>query len=66
MASAQAIAAQEFSHIVAAHRQQIFRFLLASSRDIDQRDYSASLPVRFNWSTSAGTSWAMRRRFVSR
>jgi RNA polymerase sigma-70 factor (ECF subfamily) len=28
-------AAQEFSSIVQAHRPQIFRFLLASTRDVD-------------------------------
>ena len=28
-------AAQEFSSIVEAHRPQIFRFLLASTRDVD-------------------------------
>ena len=35
MATAQEIAAQQFSTVVAAHRRQIFRFLLASTRDED-------------------------------
>ncbi|HWG19897.1 MAG TPA: RNA polymerase sigma factor [Terracidiphilus sp.] len=35
MATAQEIAAQEFAQVAATHRLQIFRFLLASTRDVD-------------------------------
>ena len=34
-ATAEEIAAQEFESVVSSHRLQIFRFLLASTRDVD-------------------------------
>ena len=35
MATAEQLTADEFSRAVAIHRQQVFRFLLASTRDLD-------------------------------
>ena len=35
MAMTEEIGAEEFSAVVARHRAQIFRFLLASTRDVD-------------------------------
>jgi RNA polymerase sigma-70 factor (ECF subfamily) len=67
MAAAQPIAAQEFSHVVAAHRQQIFRFLLASTRDVDLAEtltQECFLKAYRNWAGFRGESsaltWLMR------
>ena len=67
MALAQPIAAQEFSHIVTAHRQQIFRFLLASTRDVDLAEtltQECFLKAFRNWAGFRGDSsaltWLMR------
>jgi len=67
MATAQPIAAQEFSHVVSAHRQQIFRFLLASTRDVDLAEtltQDAFLKAFRNWASFRGEStaltWLMR------
>ena len=67
MATAQPIAAQEFSHVVSAHRQQIFRFLLASTRDVDLAEtltQEAFLKAFRNWASFRGEStaltWLMR------
>lgn len=67
MASAQPIAAHEFAHIVVAHRPQIFRFLLASTRDIDLAEtltQECFLKAHRNWAGFRGESsaltWLMR------
>src|SRR5579863_9775979 len=67
MASAQPIAAQEFSHVVASHRSQIFRFLLASTRDVDLAEtltQDCFLKAHRNWAGFRGEStaltWLMR------
>ncbi len=67
MATAEEIAAEEFSRVVAAHRQQIFRFLLASTRDIDLAEtltQDCLLKAHRNWSGFRGESsvltWLMR------
>ena len=67
MVSAQPIAAQEFPTVVAAHRQQIFRFLLASTRDIDLAEtltQDCFLKAHRNWAGFRGESsvltWLMR------
>ena len=67
MASAQPIAAQEFAYVVAAHRPQIFRFLLASTRDIDLAEtltQECFLKAHRNWAGFRGESsaltWLMR------
>lgn len=67
MATAQPIAAQEFSHVVSAHRQQIFRFLLASTRDVDLAETLSQecfLKAFRNWASFRGEStaltWLMR------
>jgi RNA polymerase sigma-70 factor (ECF subfamily) len=67
MATAQPIAAQEFSHVVSAHRQQIFRFLLASTRDVDLAEtltQECFLKAYRNWAGFRGESsaltWLMR------
>jgi RNA polymerase sigma-70 factor (ECF subfamily) len=67
MAQAQPIAAQEFSHVVSAHRQQIFRFLLASTRDVDLAEtltQECFLKAFRNWAGFRGESsaltWLMR------
>jgi RNA polymerase sigma-70 factor, ECF subfamily len=67
MASAQPIAAQEFAPVVAAHRPQIFRFLLASTRDIDLAEtltQECFLKAHRNWAGFRGESsaltWLMR------
>ena len=61
------IAAQEFDGIVATHRPQIFRFLLASTRDVDLAEtltQDCFLKAHRNWSTFRGESsaltWLMR------
>jgi RNA polymerase sigma-70 factor (ECF subfamily) len=67
MATAQPIAAQEFSLVVTAHRQQIFRFLLASTRDVDLAEtltQECFLKAYRNWAGFRGESsaltWLMR------
>lgn len=67
MATAQSIAAQDFAHVVATHRPQIFRFLLASTRDVDLAEtltQECLLKAHRNWSGFRGDSsaltWLMR------
>jgi len=67
MATAQSIAAQDFSHVVVAHRPQIFRFLLASTRDVDLAEtltQECFLKAHRNWAGFRGESsaltWLMR------
>lgn len=67
METAQEIAAQEFSQVVAAHRPQIFRFLLASTRDVDLAEtltQECFLKAHRNWAGFRGESsaltWLMR------
>lgn len=55
-------AAQEFSNVVAAHRPQIFRFLLASTRDVDLAEtltQECFLKAHRNWDRFRGDSSAM-------
>ena len=62
MATAQEIAAQEFSTVVATHRPQIFRFLLASTRDVDLAEtltQECFLKAHRNWGGFRGDSSAM-------
>jgi RNA polymerase sigma-70 factor, ECF subfamily len=65
--AAEEISAQEFSRIVESHRPQIFRFLLASLRDIDLAEtltQECFLKAHRNWSRFRGDSspmtWLMR------
>jgi RNA polymerase sigma-70 factor, ECF subfamily len=65
--AAEEISAQEFSHIVESHRPQIFRFLLASLRDVDLAEtltQECFLKAHRNWSRFRGDSspmtWLMR------
>jgi RNA polymerase sigma-70 factor, ECF subfamily len=65
--TAQEIAAQEFSRVVEVHRPQIFRFLLASLRDVDLAEtltQECFLKAHRNWSNFRGDSspmtWLMR------
>jgi RNA polymerase sigma-70 factor, ECF subfamily len=65
--AAQEIAAQEFARVVEVHRPQIFRFLLASLRDIDLAEtltQECFLKAHRNWSRFRGDSspmtWLMR------
>jgi RNA polymerase sigma-70 factor (ECF subfamily) len=67
MATAEEIAAQEFSSVVEAHRLQIFRFLLASLRDVDLAEtltQECFLKAHRNWHSFRGESsaltWLMR------
>ena|SRR5579859_3639123 len=60
-------AAQEFASIVANHRPQVFRFLLASTRDVDLAEtltQECFLKAHRNWSGFRGESspitWLMR------
>src|SRR5579859_4166578 len=60
-------AAQEFASIVANHRPQVFRFLLASTRDLDLAEtltQECFLKAHRNWSSFRGESsvltWLMR------
>jgi RNA polymerase sigma-70 factor, ECF subfamily len=60
-------AAQEFSSVVESHRAQIFRFLLASTRDVDLAEtltQECFLKAHRNWGTFRGDSspmtWLMR------
>ena len=62
MATANEIAAQEFSTVVASHRPQIFRFLLASTRDVDLAEtltQECFLKAHRSWSHFRGDSSAM-------
>src|ERR1700728_2215597 len=55
-------AAQEFSSVVQSHRPQIFRFLLASTRDFDLAEtltQECFLKAHRNWSSFRGESSAM-------
>jgi RNA polymerase sigma-70 factor (ECF subfamily) len=67
MATAEEIAAQEFSSVVEAHRLQIFRFLLASLRDVDLAEtltQECFLKAHRNWhgfrGESSALTWLMR------
>jgi RNA polymerase sigma-70 factor (ECF subfamily) len=62
MATADEDAAQQFSSVVASHRPQIFRFLLASTRDVDLAEtltQECFLKAHRNWSSFRGDSSAM-------
>jgi RNA polymerase sigma-70 factor (ECF subfamily) len=62
MATAQETAAQEFTNVVAAHRPQIFRFLLASTRDVDLAEtltQECFLKAHRHWAGFRGESTAM-------
>src|SRR5580658_10684206 len=62
MATADENAAQEFSSVVASHRPQIFRFLLAATRDVDLAEtltQECFLKAHRNWSSFRGDSSAM-------
>jgi len=59
---AEEIAAQEFTRIVESHRAQIFRFLLASLRDVDLAEtltQECFLKAHRNWKHFRGDSSAM-------
>jgi RNA polymerase sigma-70 factor (ECF subfamily) len=65
--AAEGIAAQEFASIVESHRPQIFRFLLASLRDVDLAEtltQECFLKAHRNWKHFRGESsaltWLMR------
>src|SRR5271166_2560159 len=67
MATAKQIAADEFSTVVTTHRPQIFRFLLASTRDADLAEtltQDCFLKAHRNWASFRGESsvmtWLMR------
>ena len=60
--TADEMAAEEFSRIVTSHRPQIFRFLLASTRDVDLAEtltQDCLLKAHRNWSSFRGDSSAM-------
>jgi RNA polymerase sigma-70 factor (ECF subfamily) len=60
--NAEALAAQEFARIVETHRPQIFRFLLASTRDVDLAEtltQECFLKAHRHWSQFRGDSTAM-------
>ena len=60
--TAEDLAAQEFARIVESHRPQIFRFLLASLRDVDLAEtltQECFLKAHRNWSHFRGESSAM-------
>jgi len=60
--AAQEIAARDFSRVVESHRPQIFRFLLASLRDVDLAEtltQECFLKAHRNWSRFRGDSSAM-------
>ncbi len=62
MATAQELAAQEFSTVVTTHRAHIFRFLLASTRDEDLAEtltQECFLKAHRHWATFRGESSAM-------
>ena len=60
--AADGVAAQEFASIVESHRPQIFRFLLASLRDVDLAEtltQECFLKAHRNWKHFRGESSAM-------
>ena len=60
--AAEEIAAQDFASIVESHRPQIFRFLLASLRDVDLAEtltHECFLKAHRNWNRFRGDSSAM-------
>jgi RNA polymerase sigma-70 factor, ECF subfamily len=60
--AAEEFAAQEFSSVVATHRPQIFRFLLASTRDVELAEtltQECFLKAFRNWKHFRGESSAM-------
>ena len=60
--AAEELAAQEFASIVESHRPQIFRFLLASLRDVDLAEtltQECFLKAHRNWKHFRGESSAM-------
>lgn len=62
MAQAEENAAQEFARVVENHRLQIFRFLLASTRDVDLAEtltQECFLKAHRNWGNFRGDSSAM-------
>jgi RNA polymerase sigma-70 factor (ECF subfamily) len=62
MATAEDIAAEDFTCVVERHRPQIFRFLLASTRDVDLAEtltQECFLKAHRNWSRFRGDSSAM-------
>ncbi|HUX45052.1 MAG TPA: sigma-70 family RNA polymerase sigma factor [Terracidiphilus sp.] len=62
METANEMAAAEFSHVVVSHRPQIFRFLLASTRDADLAEtltQECFLKAHRNWASFRGESTAM-------
>jgi RNA polymerase sigma-70 factor (ECF subfamily) len=62
MATAEEIASEEFSSVVARHRPQIFRFLLSSMRDADLAEtltQECLLKAHRNWGSFRGESSAM-------
>jgi RNA polymerase sigma-70 factor (ECF subfamily) len=65
--TAEEMAAEEFSRMVTSHRPQIFRFLLASTRDVDLAEtltQECLLKAYRNWGSFRGESsvmtWLMR------
>ena len=62
MGTAAEIAAQEFTRVVERHRPQIFRFLLASTRDVDLAEtltQECFMKAHRNWGSFRGESTAM-------
>ena len=66
-ATAEAVAEQQFDSVVTEHRAQIFRFLLASTRDVDLAEtltQDCFLKAHRNWAGFRGEStvltWLMR------
>lgn len=62
LATTEEIAAQDFSSLVASHRPQIYRFLLASTRDVDLAEtltQECFLKAHRNWAGFRGESSAM-------
>jgi len=62
MAMAEEMGAEEFSAVVQKHRAQIFRFLLASTRDADLAEtltQDCFLKAHRNWASFRGESSAM-------
>lgn len=60
--AAETIAAEEFARLVETHRPQIFRFLLASTRDLDLAEtltQECFLKAHRNWASFRGDSTAM-------
>ena len=60
--AAEEYAAQEFARVVDTHRSQIFRFLLASTRDLDLAEtltQECFLKAHRNWTHFRGESTAM-------